>query len=175
MNTLDAIFTRKSTRDYKSDMIPDEALETILKAANAAPVAMAQYEKMHITVVQNESIIKEINNLTSEMMFKKTGMRKNTDFGAKTMVLVSCAPSLLSREMECASVGIIVENMVIAATDLGINSVILGGAPAIISQTEEIMKKLEIPEGFAPVLGAAFGYATEDAPAKDHTISVNRV
>ena len=175
MNTLDAILSRKSTRSYTGERIPDEALEAILNAAFASPVAMAQYESLHITVIESENMIKEINELTAKMLFEKTGMKKNTDFGAKTMVLVSIKPSVLSREMECANVGIVVENMVIAATDMGIDSVILGGAPAIVSQSPDIMKKLCIPEGFSPVLGALFGYATEEAPAKTHVISVNRV
>ena len=109
------------------------------------------------------------------MLFEKTGMKKNTDFGAKTMILVSITPSVLSHEMECVNAGIVVENMVLAATDMGIDSVILGGAPAIISQNDQMKKKLGIPEGFSPVLGAVFGYALEDAPAKVHTISVNKI
>ena len=65
--------------------------------------------------------------------------------------------------------------MVIAATSLGIDTVILGGAPSIVAQNEELMKSLGIPEGFKPALGVLFGYAvTEEAP-KEHSISVNRV
>ena len=39
----------------------------------------------------------------------------------------------------------------------------------------ELQKQLGIPEGFVPVLGAAFGYGTEDVPPAEHTITVNRV
>ena len=175
MNTLDAILSRKSTRAYTEQRISKDALENILKAAFASPIAMAQYESLHITVIESEQIIKEINELTAKMLFEKTGMKKNTDFGAKTMVMVSITPSILSHEMECINAGIVVENMVLAATDMGIDSVILGGAPAIVSQNPDVMQKLGIPEGFSPVLGAVFGYAVEEAPAKVHTISVNRV
>ncbi len=175
MNTLDAILSRKSTRAYTNEKISEENLEALIKAACASPVAMAQYDALHITVVENEDIINEINELTSRMLFEKTGMKKNTDFGARTMVLVSIKPSILSREMECANVGIVIENMVIAATGMGIDSVIIGGSPAIISQNPDIMKKLGIPYGFSPILGALFGYAVEDAPAKAHVISANRV
>ena len=51
MNTLDAILSRKSTRAYTGERIPQEALENILKAAFASPIAMAQYESLHITVI----------------------------------------------------------------------------------------------------------------------------
>ena len=173
MNTLDAISKRKSTRAYRPEQISEEALSVIIKAGCAAPVAMAKYETLHITVIQNESILKRINEMTSEMFFQKMGIRKNTDFGAKTMILVSSAHSILSPEMEYVNVGIVVENMVIAATDMGIDSVVVGGAPAIIAENEDMIKELGIPEGFKPVLGAFFGYSTVDEPAKDHSITVN--
>ena len=175
MNTQEAILSRKSTRAYKSEQISDEALENIIKAACASPVAMAQYQSLHITIIQNEDVIKHINELTSEMFAKKTGVKKNTDFGAKTMILVSSTHTELPLQMEYANVGIVVENMVIAATGMGIDSVILGGAPRIIAEDNELIKALGIPDGFVPVLGAVFGYAVENAPAKSHAINVNRI
>ena len=173
MNTLEAIAKRRSTRAYKSEQIPKEAVEAIIKAACAAPIAMAKYDSLHITVIQNQNIIDRINDITAEMFAKKTGIKKSTDTGAKTMILVSSAHTILPPEMEYANVGIVVENMVLAATDMGIDSVIIGGAPAIISQNDDIIKELGIPDGFKPILGAMFGYAVTEEPAKSHTINVN--
>ncbi len=175
MNTQEAIGKRKSTRAYKDEQISNESLELILKAACASPIAMARYDSLHITVIQNAEIIGKINELTSEMFYKRSGVKKNTDFGAKTMVLVSSMHTMLSPQMEYANVGIVIENMVIAATDLGIDSVVLGGAPAIVAEHEDLVKELGIPEGFKPVLGAVFGYATTEEPAKVHEISINRI
>ena len=174
MNTLEAIAKRKSTRSYRPEQISEDALQTILKAGCAAPVAMARYDSLHITVVQKQELLDRINNLTAEMMEKAFGMRKNTDFGAKTLILVSSTP-VHRPGTEYTNAGIVVENMVLAATDLGIDSVILGGAPSAVAQDAELMKALKIPEGFTPLLGAFFGYGTEQTPAKDHTITINRV
>ena len=49
MNTLQAIFNRKSTRAYTSTPIPEESLKLILKAGMAAPVANANYDSLHLT------------------------------------------------------------------------------------------------------------------------------
>ena len=174
MNTLEAIAKRKSTRSYRPEQISEDALQTILKAGCAAPIAMARYDSLHITVVQKQELLDRINHLTAEMMEKAFGMRKNTDFGAKTLILVSSTP-VHRPGTEYTNAGIVVENMVLAATDLGIDSVILGGAPGAVAQDAEMMKALEIPEGFTPLLGAFFGYGTEQTPAKDHTIAINRV
>lgn len=174
MNTLEAIAKRKSTRAYRSEQIPEEALEAIIKAGCAAPVARAQYNSLHITVIQNEEILSKIAEGASEMVFKMMGVRKNMDFGAKTMIVVSSATSAMPG-MDYANAGIVLENMVLAATDLGIDSCIMGAPTAVLSQNEELRKAVDISEGFKPLLGAVFGYAVEDAPAKVHEIAVNRV
>lgn len=174
MQTLDAIAKRKSTRNYKPEQIPEDALQAILKAGCAAPVAMANYDSLHITVVQSRELLDRVNAVAAEMVFKMLGVRKNTDFGAKTLVLVSSTP-IHRAGTEHANVGIVVENMVLAATDMGIDSVILGAAPAAVAQDKELMKALGIPEGFTPLLGAFFGYGAEQTPVKEHSISINRV
>ena len=175
MNTLEAISKRKSTRSYTAVPVPEEALNAVLQAGFAAPVAMARYDSLHITVIQSEEIIRRINDMTAEMFVRRMGVKKNTDFGARTLLLVSTATEGLPPEMAYANVGIVVENMVLAATDLGLDTVILGGAPRMIAEDEGFMKELGIPEGFKPVLGACLGYATADEPAKEHSIAVNRV
>lgn len=174
MNTLDAIFARKSTRAYKSEQISEEALETIIKAGCAAPIGMGRYDTLHITVVQSEELLTRIYKETEEAMFKLVGVRKNMDYGAKTMIIVSSMPAYRAG-MDAAHAGIVIENIVIAATDLGIDSVILGGPMPAIEESEELKGLIGIPDGFTPILGVALGYATENEPAKVHTISVNRV
>jgi hypothetical protein len=50
------------------------------------------------------------------------------------------------------------------------------GAPiAALADNAELSRAVGIPTGFKPILGAVFGFATEDAPAKEHIISINRV
>ncbi len=174
MNTLDAIAKRKSVRAYTSEQISEEALNTIIQAGFAAPVAMAMYESLHITVIQNEEILTRLADGASEFVFKTLGIRKNMDFGAKTIIVVSSTP-VHRPGMEYANVGIVLENMVLAATDLGIGSVILGTPIVALAQNADLVKAIAVPEGFTPILGAAFGYAAEEGPVKAHTISVNRV
>lgn len=174
MNTLDAIFSRKSTRAYNGVQISEEDLQTIIKAGCAAPIGMARYDTLHISIIQNEELLVKIFNDAEEAMFRAVGIRKNMNFGAKTMILVSSMPAY--REgIEYAHAGFVIENMVIAATSLGIDSVVLGGPIGAISESEELKNAIGVPSGFTPVLAVSFGYATENAPAKEHIISVNRV
>lgn len=174
MNTLEAIAKRVSIRAYQSEQIPEEALQTILKAGMAAPVASAQYDSLHITVVQDAELLHKIAEETNEFIAKMIGKRMDKNFGAPTMVFVSAKPGMMPG-VDHANVATVLENMVLAATDLGIDSIIWGGAAVAVSQNEELRSKLGIPVGFNTPLCASFGYAAAPEPAKEHTISVNRV
>lgn len=174
MNTIEAIMKRKSTRSYKPEQISEEVLAAILKAGMAAPVALAAYDSLHITVVQNRQLIEEIFDKAKDMVFAASGIRKSLDYGAKTLIVVSSKPAHRVG-MDYANGGIVVENMVLAATDLGIDSCIMGAPIAALAENQELSDKIGVPDGFIPVLGVVFGYAKQDEPAKEHTISVNRV
>ena len=174
MNALEAIFSRKSTRAYKPEQISEDALDKILKAACASPIGMARYDTLHITVVQNEDILARIFNEAEEALFKDIGIRKNMNFGAKTVIIVSSAPAY--REgVEYAHAGIVIENMVIAATSMKIDSVVLGGPISAIENNDKLKTELGIPNGFKSLLAVALGYGSEDTPVKEHTISINRI
>lgn len=174
MNTLEAIAKRVSVRNYKPEQITEEELGAILKAGCAAPIASAQYETLHITVVQDAVLRKKVYEHQKAYVLQKLGILEETDFGAPTLILVSSAP-VKRPGMQFTNSGCVIENMVIVATDLGIASVVLAGAPFALQENAELQKQLGIPEGFVPVLGAAFGYGAEDVPPAEHTITVNRV
>ena len=174
MQTLEVIAKRKSTRSYKPEQLSEDTLQQILKAGFAAPVAMANYDSLHITVVQSQSMLDKVNAVTEEALYQITGVRESHDFGAKTLILISSTP-VHRPGTEYTNVGIVMENMVLAATDLGIASVILGAAPAAVAQDAALVKELGIPDGYKPMLGVFLGYGAEDTPARKHTIAVNRI
>ena len=174
MNTLEAIAKRVSVRAYKPDQIPEDALQAILKAGMSAPVGSGAYDSLHITVIQDMKLLNEIGEAVNDFIFKKLGRKMNKNFGAPTMIVVSSAPSHFPG-MEFANAATVLENMAIAATDLGIDNIVWAAATAVIEQNEELKKKLAIPDGYKPTLCASFGHAAEKETPKDHTIPVNRV
>ena len=174
MNALEAIERRKSVRAYSEEQIPEDALAAILKAGFAAPVASGQYDSLHITVVQDKDLLKAIANGVSELLSQLTGRWVDRDFGAPVMVLVSSKPALLPG-IDYANAACVLENMVIAATSLGIDNILWAAGAAVIASDEQLMRELGIPEGFKPLLCASFGYAKVQEAAKTHEISVNHV
>ena len=174
METTKAISLRKSVRSFKPEQISDEVLSTIIKAGFHAPVASNKYDTLHITIVQNAELLKQIAIATSKMVYEMIKVRKNMDFGAKTLIIISSTPATMPG-IEYANAACVLENMVLAATDQKIDSIIWGGAAAAITQDTLLKKTLEIPNGFSPVLCASFGFATNLESPKEHTISLNKV
>jgi len=174
METLEAISRRKSVRSYKHEQIPEETLDTIVKAGFKAPVASGKYDSLHITIVQSPEVLKKISTITSDIVYQTMHIKKNWDFGAQTLILVSSAPSAIAG-IEYANAACVLENMVLAATDQKIDSIIWGGAAIAVKQDIALRSLLHIPEKFEPLLCASFGYASELTAPKEHTISINRV
>jgi nitroreductase len=173
MELLKAIEMRKSTRSYKTEQISDEALDTILKAGCAAPVGMGAYNTVHLTVVQNSDLLDKITNTTKEF-FQNPKM--NTFYGAPTVVIVSGKPSEKAPGVEAHNAACIVQNMSLAATDLGLGSVYLLGFLFAISNNEELVREFNLPDGFVPVAALAIGHPTETLTteaSRKHTIETN--
>ena len=62
-----------------------------------------------------------------------------------------------------------------AATDMGLGSVFLLAICAALAQNSDIMKQLQIPDGFVPTAAMALGYAATEAKGAKHTIEVTRL
>jgi nitroreductase len=161
METLQAIEARKSTRGFTPEQIPDSALETILKAGVQAPVGMGAFAGIHFTVIQDGAFLKKVSDATT-----KGTEREGQDiyYGAPTVIVVSSKEQPLP-ELTFANAGAIVENFLLAATDLGLGSVYVFGTVIGFKNDAGLAAEAGIPEGFTPVSSVALGYATEEAAA----------
>ena len=172
--TLATIQKRKSTRGFKSEQIPAAALDTILKAGEAAPVGMGAFDTIHFTVVQNAELIKKISDAAT-----RGTPRAGVDifYGAPTLIIVSSAAQPFPG-LDLVDAGGIIQNFLLAATDIGIDSVHILGTTAAFTADPELLQLVGIPEGFKVISSAIFGYATEAAlaiPKPPRSIAVNRV
>ena len=174
MDAIQAMLSRKSTRSYKDTPISEEALNTVLEAGMSAPVGSGAYDSLHLTVVQDRKLFTEINTAVSDMIFKILGKHMDKSFGAPAMIFVSSKPAMMPG-LEYANAACVLENMAVAATSMGIDNIIWGGAAAAVAQSAELSQKLGIPAGFKPLLCISLGYGTENEPPKKHEIAVNRV
>lgn len=159
MNTLEALYSRKSIRNFNGENITEAELNEILKAAYAAPVGRAMYDSLCLTVISN----KELLDKWEKHMATVTGDPDLHPFyGAPTIILVSSvvAPAPASN-VNYSNAAIVVHNMAIAATELGVGACHIWGAVGVLNSNEELVKKLNLPEGKAPCCAIALGHTDE--------------
>lgn len=158
MELMKAISIRKSTRSYKSEQISDESLNTIINAGCAAPVGMGSYDMVHLTVVQNSDLLDRITKTYARI---NGNPKANPLYDAPTLVVISGKPHDKYPHAELANAACIIENMALSATDIGIGSVYLWGIISVLCSDKELLKDLNLPEGFIPASGIALGYPSE--------------
>ena len=158
MELMKIISMRKSTRNYKSEQINDESLNTILTAGCAAPVGMGAYNAVHMTVIQNPDLLDRITKAIANLLGNPEAKPL---YGAPTLVIVSGKPNDKAANIEIANASCIIENMSLAATNLSLGSGYLLGPVFAFNTDKELLKDLNLPEGFIPAAGMALGYPTE--------------
>jgi nitroreductase len=163
MNTLDALQKRKSIRGYLDKTVEKEKLNLILKYGNKAPNA----GPFQMSVITNKEILKTINDTVMDIMKSSDNdfmkMRSSIPgyqplYGAPMLIVLS-APK---EGFGAANTANAVTNMCIAATELGLGSCFVIAPLMVLDGTNELCKKIGIPEGFTPMCGMLLGYASEN-------------
>lgn len=127
---------RQSTRKYKAEQITDEQLHCLLRAANRAPVGSRKYEDVHLTVVRNQEVILKMCEAAWERFSrrqkleevaddtidraKKVPAKNNLFYGAPIVIFVSHGKQSLQPSIEWANVTSVVNQMHLAATQMGL-------------------------------------------------------
>ena len=150
MQTLEAILKRKSVRGFKSEQISEKDLDTILNAACAAPVGYGDYDPLKLTVIQNRELLNKISDAYS---------KSDIFYGAPTVIAIS---SNKLENVNYSNAGCVAQNMLLAATDLGLGSVYVINLAWACEKDESLVKELGIGDGFFPVASVALGYPVEE-------------
>ena len=146
MPVIDVILNRRSIRKYEAKDIPQDILEKIMEAGRQSPSA-ANRQPYHFIVVTNSEIKKELPGLVSSFI-------KNAP-----VVIVGCAnpKALLTGKWAVVDTTIALENMVLAASSLGIGSCWIGAF-----NEQKVKDKLQIPESWKVVALLSLGYPAEN-------------
>ena len=158
MNTLDAIKARHSTRGFTDKQISDADLEAILFAGGQAAVGGGAFKSLRLYAIQDAELLKAIDESSA-----KARPGTHPLYGAPTLVVLASTEGFL-KNIEWTNAGCVIQNMMVAAADLGIDSIYLWMAMYGINGEPELVKRIGIPEGFTWVGTAAFGYAAKDFP-----------
>lgn len=159
MNTLETLYSRKSIRNFNGDRITEAELQEILKAAYAAPVGHALYDTLGLTVISNKELLEK----WEKHMATVTGEPDLHPFyGVPTVILVSSVmPAAPMNNVKYSNAAIVVHNMAIAATELGVGACHIWGATGVLDGNAELIRELKVPEGMVPCCAIALGKTDE--------------
>lgn len=162
---INNMITRRSIRKYKSDMIPKETLDTILKAGTYAATGMGKQSPIIIAVTN-----KELRDKLSAMNAKIMGTDSDPFYGAPVVLIVLANKE---RPTYIYDGSLVMGNLMNAAHACGIGSCWIHRAKEEFESAEgkELLKSLGIEgdyEGIGHcVLGYVDGEEPEAAPRKD--------
>ena len=172
---IDAIMARRSIRQYTDQQVPRELLQKIAECGVNAPNAMNKQE-WEVRIVDDANYLNEVTELMKVDMpgFVKAdapGFR-NAFRNATAIIAVACPDDPMG--MTLLNVGLMGENMCLAAQELGLGTCVMAG-PSVFMTTNEKAKPYLDKLGFTPsyklryVLGV--GYPDEAPESKPRDLS----
>ena len=142
--TLDVIYKRRSVRKYKPEPVSDEDLLKIMKAGQLAPSGWNK-QPWHFIIVRDPELKEQLSQWKWTRFIKET-----------PVAIVGCGRPDKSPEFWQIDVSIALQNMVIAATALGLATCWIGDF-----EEEKVKEILEIPEEYRVVCIVTVGYGAE--------------
>lgn len=172
---LDIIAARRSHRAYKPDQLTEEQLQILLKAGMDSPSAVNR-QPWHFTVVQNQELLKEINQAVWEETMKQNPENRSPRFSdphfdvfyhAPTVIFISADKENYWHHMDS---GIACQNICLAAESIGLGTVILGMPRAAFQneKADQFRKALHFPQTHDFTIAIAVGTPADDKPAHLH-------
>lgn len=161
--TLDTIMSRKSVRSYTEQKLSDAQIETLLKAAMAAPSGMNVQPWRFVVVCDQETKDALRANDRSQGMYSQAAA-----------IFVVCGETEFTRQngekipngnwtADCAAA---TENLLLAAEALGLGAVWTACYP-YEERMSNAISVLGIPEGVKPYSIIPVGYPAGDEKPKD--------
>lgn len=157
MDAIETIYKRRSIRCYEEKPVDKETIINLLKAATAAPTA-ANCQPWEFIVVDEPE---KLSKLKDKLIFAR--------YNAPAAIVV-CGNMKLAfkgpvKEMWVQDCSAATENILIAATSMGLGSVWIGIYP-IESNINMMKKVLNIPEHVIPLGIVYIGYPGEEKEAR---------
>ena len=144
---INLLYKRRSIRKFTPQTVTEEQIETLLRAVMAAPMSNHKYLS-ELIVVTDRAMLDQLAET-----HRYTKMLKEA-----TLCMIVCGEKAnRAWEQDCAAA---TQNILLAATGLGLGSVWLGIHPNPDS-VATVRGLLDIPDTYSPLCLIAIGYPAE--------------
>ncbi len=157
MDAIEAIMTRSSVRSYSSQPVEDEKIETLMRAAMAAPTGMNR-QPWAFYVVQSREKLEELGSKIHGSRMAATAQ----------LAIIVCgdlnkAGDGDSWRHDTAAAG---QNILIAANAMGLGAVWTGAYPSE-ERVNTLREVLSIPDNLVPICCIPVGYPDSEPTIKE--------
>lgn len=157
---IENIMTRTSIRKFKQQPVEKEKVETMLRAAMAAPTAMNK-QPWHFVVVDDKQVLDQLAGPG-----RRGDMLRNAPLAIAVCGDMTKAIEGDARDFWIEDTSAAMENLLLAAHALGLGAVWTGCYP-IQQRCEETRSVLGLPETIVVMGVAVIGYPDEQPTPKD--------
>ena len=162
METLEAIKTRRSIRQYKKEMISNDILKEILEAGMSGPSG-GNNKPWQFIIINDPEILREIPNVHSGAPFTPDA----------PLAILVCGdlekyPGLMEEFLDVWVIdcSIAAQNILLAAHGKSLGAVWTGVYP-MEERVNGLKALLELPENIIPLVLIVIGYPAEQLPVED--------
>lgn len=146
---IETIFARRSIREYTNEKVSKKDIKTMLEAAMAAP-SSSNLQPWHFIVVTNRQML---DNLAKIHPYGKMLVKA-------PLCIAVCGDTRISLPSWVQDCSAATENLLLAATALGLGAVWVGVYPEE-ERINPIKKVLRIPESIVPLNLISVGHPAE--------------
>lgn len=163
---IDAIMSRRSIRKYQAKAVEKSKLDTLVMCGINAPSGM-NAQPWEIRVVNDSAFINGVTEVFKKANPKQVENDPNfVNMFRNAPAIIAVASPVDAGALDCGMLG---ENMMIAATAMGLGTCCLGGPTRFLESdpgARPYYEKLQLPEGYRLQFILAVGYPAESPEAK---------
>ncbi len=163
---IENIMTRVSVRSYLDQPVEAEKIETMLRAAMAAPTA-GNRQPWHFVVLNGKSSIEAISSTSPRAEMLKSAPLAIVVCGDMEKTMDGPASEFWVQDVSAAT-----ENLLLAAHALGLGAVWTGVYP-MQERVDAVKSALSLSENLVPLATVVIGYPAGDNTPKDKWVESN--
>lgn len=166
MEVLEAIYSRRSVRDYAEEPVNKATVEKLLDVAVQAPSAM-NFQPWAFAVIQDRALLDNLSDRAKAHLLQNYEGEPRMEryrvtlsdpafdifYGTSTLIVVCAKTEGLVPSEDCCMAG---QNLLLAAHALGLGTCCIGWARPLL-MLAEVKAELGIPEEVTPVLPIILG------------------
>lgn len=156
---LEAIRTRVSVREFTGEKLTDEQIETLMRAAMAAPSAMNK-QPWHFVVITNEELLAKIGEKMPNSRCQNKPGCAIVPCGDMTKTLEGAARDFWVNDLSAAT-----ENILLAAHAMGLGACWTGVHPNM-DRVKEVQEILGLKDNMVPLCIIPVGVPAEQPEIK---------